>query len=195
MVSSGDQSELADRVAGGADDRRLGEAAGGEPCRHAPIQVEHPGRGQDAEQAGEAHDESGNQLVQRTPVQGMKELRAALKSDRVDEQREKYRLDAAVDIDAELTNDDADQQRSRDAAKNEVADLQFSDEVAERDGEEEREQGLCREQSVQQVHVSLSMSIVQAAVGRWPIADPAQEDFANHRYSPERGEIASFNLR
>ena len=154
------------RVAGRADDRRLGEAAGGEPCRHAPIQTEHPGRRQYAEQAGETHDESGNQLVQRAPVQGMEELRTALKSHRVDEQGEKDRLDAAVDIDAELANDDADQQRSGDAAENEVADLQFSDEVAECDGEKEREQGLRRQQSVQQVHVSLSMSIVQAAARR-----------------------------
>ena len=121
----------------------------------------------------------------------MKELRATLKSDRIDEQGKEDRLDAAVDLDAELANHDADQQRSRNAAKHEVADFQFSDEVAECDGEKEREQGLCREQSVQQVHVSLSMSIVRAAAGCWQIADPAQEDFANHRCSPGRGEIAS----
>ena len=88
----------------------------------------------------------------------MKELRAALKSHRIDEQGEKDRLDAAVDLDAELANHDADQQCSRDTAKDEVAGLQFSNEIAECDGEKEREQGLRREQSMQQVHKSLSMS-------------------------------------
>ena len=39
----------------------------------------------------------------------MKELRAALKTDRIDEQGKEYRLDAAVDIDADLSNNDTDQ--------------------------------------------------------------------------------------
>ena len=156
FVNSGDQPELADRIAGGADDRRLRQAASSESCRHAAIQTEHPGRGQNAEQADETHDESGSQLVQRAPVQRVKELRAALESDGIDEQGKEYLLDAAVDIDAELANDDADQQRSGDAAKNEAADLDFPNEVTERDGDEEREQRLCRNQSVQQVHMILS---------------------------------------
>ena len=101
LISVGRQPELADCVAGRADDRRLGEAAGGESRRHAAIQAEHPGSRQHAEQAGETHDESGSQLVQRAPVQGMEELRAALKSDRIDEQSKEDRLDAAIDLDAE----------------------------------------------------------------------------------------------
>jgi hypothetical protein len=96
----------------------------------------------------------------------MKELRAALKPDRIDEQGEKYRLNSTIDIDAELANDDADQQRSRDAAEDKVTSLQFSNEVAERDGDEEREQRLCREQAVQQVHVSVSLDADRAGRGR-----------------------------
>ena len=106
----------------------------------------------------------------------MKELGSTLKSNRIDKQGKEDRLDPAVDVDAELANHDADQQRSRNATKNEVADLQFSDKVAECDGDKEREQGLRRQQSVQQVHMSLSMSIARAAVGGRQIAGSVQED-------------------
>ena len=117
----------------------MGQAASGETRRHAAIEPEHPGRGQHAKQAGETHDEGGGELVQRSQVQGMEELRTALESDRVDEQCEEYVFDAAIDVDAELSNDDADQQCAGDATKNEAADPEFPDQVAKRDGYEERE--------------------------------------------------------
>ena len=82
----------------------------------------------------------------------MEELRAALKSHRVDEQGKEYVLDAAVDIDAQLSNYDADQQGSGDAAEDEAADLDFADEITERDRHEKREQGLCGEQLMQNLH-------------------------------------------
>ena len=113
----GRQPEFADGIACRADDRRLGEPAGSESGRHAAIQAEHPCSGQNAQQADETHHERGSELVQRAPVQRVEELRTALESDGVDEQRKEYILDAAVDIDAELSNDDADQQRSGDAAQ------------------------------------------------------------------------------
>ena len=74
----------------------------------------------------------------------MEELRAALKPDRINEQSEKDRLDAAVDIDTQLSNDDADQQGAGNAAQDKVADFYLSDEIAERDRNEEREQWLTR---------------------------------------------------
>ena len=94
----------------------MSEAAGGEASRHPSIQTEHPGSRQDAQQTDEAHDERGRELVQRAHIQRMEELRSALKPHRVNEQRKKYVLNAAIDIDAELSNDDADQKRSGDAA-------------------------------------------------------------------------------
>ena len=47
----------------------------------------------------------------------MEELRTALKSDGVDEQCEEYAFDTAIDVDAELSNENAHQQRSGDATK------------------------------------------------------------------------------
>ena len=79
----------------------------------------------------------------------MEELRTALKSDGVDEQCEEYALDAAIDVDAELSNENADQQRSGDATKYEASDPELSNQVTKRDGYEEREQGLCGHQPVQ----------------------------------------------
>ena len=79
----------------------------------------------------------------------MEELRSALKSHRVNEQCKEYAFDAAIDIDAELSNDNAHQQRSGDATKNEASDLDLPNQVTERNGYEEREQGLCGHQPVQ----------------------------------------------
>ena len=86
----------------------------------------------------------------------VKELRAALEPDGVNEQSKEYILDAAIDVDTQLSDDDADQQRSGDSAKNEASDLDFTNEVAERDGDEQCEQWLGGNKSVQQVHGLLS---------------------------------------
>ena len=94
----------------------MSEAAGGEASRHSPIQAEHPGGRQNAQQTDEAHDERGRELVQRAHVERMKELRSALKTHCIDEQSKKYVLNAAIDIDAKLSDHDADQERSGDAA-------------------------------------------------------------------------------
>ncbi len=53
----------------------------------------------------ETHHKRGNELVQRAPVQCVKELRTTLVSDSVYEQSKEYILDAAVDIDAKLSNE------------------------------------------------------------------------------------------
>ena len=82
-------------------------SARGEAGRHSAVETKHPGCGQNAKQPDEAHHERGRQLVQRAPVQRVKELRAALISDRVYEQCKEYALDAAVDIDTQLSDDDA----------------------------------------------------------------------------------------
>ena len=79
----------------------------------------------------------------------MEELRAALKSHSVDEQCEEYTLDATIDIDAELPDENAHQQRSGDTTKYEASDLELSNEVTERNGQKEREQWLCGQQFMQ----------------------------------------------
>ena len=82
----------------------------------------------------------------------MKELRAALETDRVDEQREKHCLDAWVDIHPDLSDDDAHQQGAGYAPEHEAADLYLADEIAERDGREQRQQRFGCEESVQEFH-------------------------------------------
>ena len=61
----------------------------------------------------------------------------------------KIAFDAAIDVDAELSNENAHQQRSGDATKHEASDPDFSNEVTKRNGYEECEQGLCGHQPVQ----------------------------------------------
>ena len=71
----------------------------------------------------------------------MKELRTALISDGVYEQSKEYALDAAVDIDAQLSDDDADQKSSSNAAQNKAAYLDFTNKVTECDGNEKGSSG------------------------------------------------------
>jgi len=86
----------------------------------------------------------------------VKELRTALVSDGVYEQRKEDILDAAINIYAQLSDDDADQQSSGNSAKNKAAYLDFPNEVTERDGDEKGKQRFCRNQAVQYVHILLS---------------------------------------
>ena len=152
------QAEFGDGIAGGAENRRLRQAAGGESGRHAAVEPEHPGGGEDAKQAREAHDEGGDQLIERTQIKRVKELRSTLESDRVNKQREEDRADARIDFHADLTDDDADQQRASDAAQNECSNLQFADEIAKGNGDEQRDQGLLSEQMPGKVHCCVSGS-------------------------------------
>ena len=68
----------------------------------------------------------------------MIKLRPALKAHGIDEQTKKYRSDAIVYVDTELSDQDAGQQSPSDAAQDEAANFDFSDQIAERDRCEER---------------------------------------------------------
>jgi len=72
----------------------------------------------------------------------MEELRSTLESDSVNEQGKKYGLNAAVYLDAKLSNDNADQQSSGNTTQDEAADFDLSNQIPERDGCEKREQRL-----------------------------------------------------
>jgi hypothetical protein len=86
----------------------------------------------------------------------VKELRAALISNGIYKQREKYTLDTAVYIHSELSHNDANKQRSGDASEDEAANLDSADEVAHRNRYEECEQWFGCSQAVQKVHICLS---------------------------------------
>jgi len=74
-----------------------------------------------------------------------------LEADGVDEQREEDRLDAGVDLDLQLADDDADQKGSRDPPEHEPADLDLPGQIAERDRDEEGQQRLPGEQVLDQI--------------------------------------------
>ena len=74
---------------------------------HAAIKAEQPRGDEHAQKSGETHHESGGELVQRATIERVEELRAALKSDGVDEQREEDALDSSIDRNAELAPIDA----------------------------------------------------------------------------------------
>jgi hypothetical protein len=69
----------------------------------------------------------------------MEELRSTLESDRVNEQGKKYVLNAAIYINAKLSNDNADQQGSGNTTQDEAADFDLSNQIPERNGCEKRE--------------------------------------------------------
>ena len=162
----GREAQFRDRVAGRSDDRRLRQAAGGEAGRHAAIESEHPCGREHAQQPDQTHRERRDQLRQRSQIERVEELRPALKPDGVDEERKEHRLDPAVDADVELPDDDADNQRSGDAAQNETADAQFADEVAKRNRRKQREQGFGLEQLVQENHEDVPGGHVTRRIGR-----------------------------
>jgi len=72
----------------------------------------------------------------------MEELGPTLESDRVNEQGKEYCLNATIDVDAKLSNDDADQQCPGNATQNEATDFDLSNQIPERDGREKRKQRL-----------------------------------------------------
>jgi hypothetical protein len=72
----------------------------------------------------------------------MEELRPTLKSDSVNEQGKEYGLNATVYLDAKLSNDNPDQQSSSNTTQDEAADFDLSNQIADRDGCEKREQWL-----------------------------------------------------
>jgi hypothetical protein len=55
----------------------------------------------------------------------MEKLRSALESDSINEESKKYVLNAAIYINAKLSNDDADQQGSGNTAQDKAADFDF----------------------------------------------------------------------
>jgi len=131
------QVELGDGGAGGADDGGLGHGAGGDPRGDALVEAEQPGAGDDGQQAAERHHRGQDDLAQRLPTQGAKELRSALEAYGVDEQREEHRLDAVVDADADLADDHRHQQRAGDPTQLELAELDAADPVTDGQGQEQ----------------------------------------------------------
>jgi hypothetical protein len=65
--------------------------------------------------------------------QRVKELRTALKANRIDEQGKEDCLDPRVNLNVHLADDHAYQKRSGDTAQNETPDLDLADQISKRD--------------------------------------------------------------
>ena len=136
------EAEFADRGAGRADDRRLGQAARRDPGGEPLVEAEHARQHDDGDEAADRQHGRHRDLAQRLAAERAEELRAALIADGVDEQCEENGFDAVVDRDAHLADDHRGQERAGDAAELELAELEFADPVA--DGQRQEEGDLRR---------------------------------------------------
>jgi hypothetical protein len=93
-----------------------------------------------------------SKLIERSEIQSMEELRTTLETHRIDEQGEEDRLDARIDRDTKLANDNADQQSTGDSTKNKAANLDLSDKITNGDRGKERDQRLIGEEVPQKFH-------------------------------------------
>jgi hypothetical protein len=143
------EGQRGDGLAGGADHRRLGGAAGQHPGRGALVEAEALGERQHREH----HDHRGEQrqvrLLERRPTQAPHELRPDHVAERVDEQGEGQRLDLAGDRDAHLPDQDRHQQRRGHRTEHERADAKLAAQVAQGQGQGDRGQRGRREEGVQ----------------------------------------------
>ena len=136
------QIEPIDGVAGGADHRRFGERAGHQAGRGPGVVVEQLRRHERRHQAGHAEDDRQRDLGQRILLQAAKELRPDLVAGGKQEQREEHRLDRGIDLDVELSDEHARDQRAQDVAELEGPDLDPADDEADGERQEDRQLGV-----------------------------------------------------
>ena len=91
------------------------------------------------EQARDAEDDCQRELGHGIALQGPEELRADLVARREQEEVEEDRLDQRRDLDVELPDQHAGQQTADDDPEAEAAELDPTDQEAERDRQEDRE--------------------------------------------------------
>ena len=106
----GRQAQLGNRVTGRADDGRLRQAARRHAGRQALVQAKDLGHDDHRQQRRHGQHDRQDDFAHRLAAQGIEELRSAFIADRVDEQGEQHRLDAGIDGDAYLADEDRHQQ-------------------------------------------------------------------------------------
>ena len=107
------QIEPVDRVAGGADDGRFGERPGHEAGGRPAVVAKQPRRHDRRHQTRHAEHDRQHDLGQRTLLQAAKELRPDLVAGGKQEEREEHRLDRGIDLDVELSDEHARDERAR----------------------------------------------------------------------------------
>ena len=106
-------------------------------------------------------------------AQRLQELRADGIADAEQEQQEQERLGHRRDRHVrDLADGEAGQERSRDRPEGEFAELHPADEVAERDGQEDREFGVLLEEACDPVHLGSRVRGVAAQVSISTITRP-----------------------
>ncbi len=108
------QLEPVDRIAGGADHCRFGERTGHQAGRGPAVVAHQLRRHQRRHQARHAEDDRQYDLGKRVLPQAAKELRANLVAGGKQEQREEDRLDRGIDLDVELSDEHAGDERAHD---------------------------------------------------------------------------------
>ena len=141
----GREIEAIDRIARRADDRRLREGARHQARRRPAVVMENlRGRHRDRE-ARDAEDDRHRHLRQGAPAEPADELRADLVSGGEEEEIEEDDLDDRRDLDIELPDQDAREQRPDDVAEAEAADPKASEDEAHGERQEDRELGIVAE--------------------------------------------------
>jgi hypothetical protein len=124
--------QLGNGVASGTDDGGLRQAARRNPRCEAFVEAVQLCHDDHRGEASDGHHDGEHDFLDRALAERAEELRSAFEADCVDEEREKHRLDAVVDLHANLADNHRDQQRAGHAAQLELAELQLADVVAQR---------------------------------------------------------------
>ena len=133
------QLEPVDRVAGGSDHRRFGERTGHQAGRGPGVVAKQLRRHERRHQARHAEDDRQRDLGQRILLQAAKELRPDLVAGGKQEQREEDRLDRGIDLDVELSDEHARDERAQDVAELEGPYPDPADHEADGERQEDRQ--------------------------------------------------------
>ena len=139
----GRQARRVDRI-GGKADRGRDRVRAGEQSGSKARSVARDDRSDVDRQQTENRDDHGEKRLRR-PVRrdAAHELRADTEAHREQEHDEEDRLHLARDLDAELADHNAGQQRAGDGAKAEAAEFARTDPVADGEREEDRQLRIC----------------------------------------------------
>ena len=133
----GGEVEAIDRFGGGADHGRLREGPGEEARRRPHVVPQELGRGEGAQQTGDAQDDGHRELGQRVLLQAPKELGPHLVAGGEQEQVEEDVLDGDGDLDVELADEDTGQQGADHGPQAERPEAEPADEEAHGQGQED----------------------------------------------------------
>ncbi len=132
--------------------------SGEKTCGRADVVAENLRGHERRDKTRDAEDDGQRHLGNGIALEPAKELRSDLVAGREQEQIEEDRLHERRNLDVELPDHDAGQQRPDHDAETEAAELQAPDQEADREREENRQFGIGPQPMYDEVHVSLPFS-------------------------------------